>query len=358
MLRKWIAAIAALSLLLSLPACAPQKTRYEAQFLTLFDTVTQIVAYADSKETFTAQTQALHDDLEIYHQLYDIYNDYEGVNNLKTINDNAGKAPVKVDQRIIDLLLLGKKMYTKSGGKINVAMGSVLSIWHDYREAGVDDPENAALPPIEKLEAAALHTNLADVVIDEAASTVFLADPRMRLDVGSIGKGYAVEQVCRTARDAGFTSGLVSVGGNVRAIGSKDGHGTLWNVGIENPDDKATLLTTVYFSDMSLVTSGVYQRYYTVDGKAYHHIIDPDTLQPAAYFKAVSILCPDSGMADALSTAVFNLPLAQGKALVASVPDTEALWVNHDGSIERSAGWTMATRDAKDADASLRPQAR
>lgn len=101
---------------------------------------------------------------------------------------------------------------------MNVAFGSVLSIWHDYRERGIDDPLSAKLPPMEKLREAAAHTDIDKVVIDEAASTVYLADPEMRLDVGAAAKGYAVERACRAAEEKGIESLLVSVGGNVRAI--------------------------------------------------------------------------------------------------------------------------------------------
>ncbi|MCQ4772053.1 FAD:protein FMN transferase, partial [Intestinimonas massiliensis] len=98
-------------------------------------------------------------------------NDYPGLNNLKTVNDRVGEAPVEVDRRIIDLLLEAREMYGVTGGKVNVAFGSVLSIWHDYREAGIPDPERAALPPMEALRAAAEHTDPEAVVIDEERST-------------------------------------------------------------------------------------------------------------------------------------------------------------------------------------------
>ena len=120
--------------------------RYQATFLTLFDTVTTIVGYAESEEAFTATAQAIHDQLLEYHQLYDIYNEYEGLSNIKTINDHAWEQPVEVDQRIIDLLQFSKELYTQTGGRVNIAMGSVLRLWHDAREAGIQDPGAAALP--------------------------------------------------------------------------------------------------------------------------------------------------------------------------------------------------------------------
>ncbi len=321
--------------------------RFTTIFYDVFDTVTQVIAYCDTQEEFNAQMDALHQDLIEYHQLYDIYNDYEGVNNIKTINDNAGVAPVEVDQRIIDLLELAIDLYDTTGGKLNIAMGSVLAIWHDHREAAGTDPSDTdnTLPTQAELETAAQHCDIHDIVIDREAGTVYLADPEMRLDVGSIGKGYAVEQVCRAAEARGLISASVSVGGNLRSIGVKPGS-EQWTGGIENPwapsdfyGAGSSLVAAVYCSDMALVTSGDYQRYYTVDGVRYHHIIDPDTLWPASYFTSVTILCPDSGLADCLSTGVFCMPLEEGQALIESLDGVEALWCTRDGEVIRSSGF-------------------
>ena len=319
---------------------APAKTeetaskRYEATFLTLFDTVTTIVGYAETEADFTATAQAIHDDLLEYHQLYDIYNEYEGMNNLKTVNDHAGEAPVSVDRKIIDLLLFSKDLYTRTGGKVNIAMGSVLSLWHDARELGVQYPDEAALPDRDALERAAAHTDINSIQIDEEKDTVFFSDPEVRLDVGAIAKGYAVQQVCGSA-PAGL---LISVGGNVCATGPKPETGQPWVVGIQNPDAPEEYLHTIYVEDFSVVTSGDYQRYFTVDGVAYHHIIDPDTLFPADCWRSVTILCPDSGLADALSTALFTLPQQEGQALLDAF-GAQAMWVRPDGSILYSPGF-------------------
>lgn len=335
-----MAVILVASICLGLSGCGAKKpVRYEATFLRLFDTKTTIIAYTYDKEEFSGHAQLIYDSLEEYHRLYDIYDDYEGINNLKTINDQAGKAPVKVDRRIIDLLKYAKEWYEKTDGEINVAFGAVLRIWHDYRERGMEDPDAAELPPMDELEKASEHTDINKVVIDEETSTVFLADPEMSLDVGAIAKGYAVEQVSRIAAENGFTTGLISVGGNVRAIGSKENAGKPWNVGIQNPDPGkgSSELHILDVVDASVVTSGIYERYYTVDGKDYHHIIDPDTLYPSDGFKSVSIVCRDSGMADVLSTAVFNMSLEEGMAFIESIPDAEAFWVLNSGEFRYSS---------------------
>ena len=325
--------------------------RYSTVFYDVFDTVTQVIAYCDSEEDFTAQMDALHADLMEYNQLYDIYNDYDGITNVKTINDNAGIAPVTVDDRILGMLELARTMYDTTDGKLNIAMGSVLNIWHNYREAALadEDDSNNRLPLQQELEAAAQHCDISDLAIDEDAKTVYLSDPEMSLDVGSVGKGYAVEQVAQAAEARGLTSALISVGGNLRAIGTKP-DGSQWVGGVENPWDSSEVYTgnsstvaAVRMSDLSLVTSGDYQRYYVVDGVRCHHLIDPATLWPAAYFDSVSVLAPDSGVADCLTTGLFCMPLEEGQALVASLDGVEALWCTTDGEIIKSDGWDQFT---------------
>lgn len=317
-------------------------TRFEAEFMNYFDTVTKVIGYAESEEEFEKSVSFIFDEVKIYHELFDIYNDYEGVNNIKTINDNAGIAPVKVDQKLIDLLIFSKEIYELTDGSVNVAFGSVLEIWHYYREEAINSPADAKVPPMEILEEANKHTDINKMIIDEQAGTVYLEDRAMRLDVGAIAKGYAAEQVADACEEeAGITSILISLGGNVRSIGYKDQNDTPWNVGVQNPenDGETSVLHSISLVDKSLVTSGDYQRYYMLDGVRYHHIIDPKTLMPAAYYRSVSVVTEDSGMADGLSTGTFILPLEEAKALIEKVEGAEAVFVLPDGSMEYTDGY-------------------
>lgn len=336
---RWIPLLLAAVLAGCSPAAAVsgengELQRYEASFLDLFDTVTSVVGYAPSEEEFQQTVEQLHDRLEEYHQLYDIYNLYDGVANLKTINDNAGVAPVTVDGRILDLLEFSQQVYQESGGQVNVAMGSVLSLWHQYREAGIEDPENAQLPPEDQLEEAGNHCSMEGVVIDREASTVYLPDPQQSLDVGAVAKGYALERVCQ---EMAGTPMIVSLGGNVRAVAPRP-DGTPWVIGVQDPDGGEEFLHRVEVGTGSVVTSGDYQRYYTVDGTRYHHIIDPETGYPANRYRAVTILCQDSGWGDGLSTALFTLPQEEGERLL-QAHDAQAMWVLPDGSMTYSAGF-------------------
>ena len=323
----------------AVPGKAGEK-QYTATFLDLFDTVTTIIGRAESEEAFREKAQAIHDDLEYYHRLFDIYNDYEGVVNLKAVNEKAGTAPVKVDRAIIELLLDCKEYYRLTDGRVNAFMGSVLSPWHDARADGIRDPQNAKLPNMAALQEAAVHTDMDSVLIDENASTVYLADPKLRLDVGAIAKGWATQKAAEKAPE-GL---LISVGGNVCATGPKLEDGTPWVIGIQDPDEPDKNLHTMYLTKGSVVTSGDYQRTYWVDGKAYHHIIDPQTLMPAAHWRSVSIVCPDSGLADALSTGLFLMDYAEGKKL-AERYGAEVLWVAADGTQYTTPGFEESLRN-------------
>ncbi len=320
-MKKLLALLLILGLLTGCAAPSTEEKKYNATFLTLFDTVTTVVGWAESEEAFTEQAQQIHDDLLVYHRLFDIYTDYEGLCNLKTVNALAASGPVEVDPILIDLLLDCKEYYVLTGGKVNAAMGSVLSLWHEARNDSIDDPAHAYLPDMAALEEAAMHMNFDNVIIDEEKNTVFFSDPLLKLDVGAIAKGWATQRVAENA-PAGL---LISVGGNVCSTAYREEKAP-WVVGVNDPDG-GNYLHTLTLAQGSLVTSGDYQRYFLVEGKPYHHIIDPETLMPSAHWRSVTILCEDSGLADALSTALFLLPMADGQALLDKC-GAEAMWVN------------------------------
>lgn len=323
-------------------SCTPQtKNKYTTNSFDYFDTVAIITGYENSQEEFDAVAEEILSQLAEYHKLYSIYHRFDGLENLCTINElvDGAHRTVTVDRRIIDMLLYAKEMYTVTDGMLNVAMGSVLSLWHDYRTIGKDDPSQATLPPMDLLKKAAEHTDINKMIIDEQNCTVTLTDPLMKLDVGAIAKGYATERIALSLEEKGISGYVLNIGGNVRTIGTKP-DGSMWSAGIENPkgDD---YLAYLQLNGQSVVTSGSYQRYYVVDGKRYHHIIHPDTLMPSENFLSVSVVCKDSGFGDAMSTALFCMPQEKGLSLIESMPNVEAMWVSQDGSQTTSSGWDL-----------------
>lgn len=318
-----------------------EKERFSSSFLDLFDTASTVLAYDTSQEAFDQHLEQFHQKLEEYNQLYDIYNTYDGIVNLAVVNREAGNGPVEVDQKIIDLLEYCRDVYEMSDGQTNVCFGAVLSLWHDSREYSSENPEDAYIPSMTELKEARKHTNFDDLVIDTEKRTVYFRDPELRLDVGAVAKGFATREVCQWARENLWSAAAISIGGNVCTFGYKGDDGeSLWNIGIENPDREADdYLVNLSITDLSVVTSGDYQRYYTVDGKKYCHIIDPKTLMPAEYVSSVSVICEDAALGDALSTTLFNMPVEEGMKLVNGMENVEAVWVDKSYKKTFSSGF-------------------
>ncbi len=329
-LRKGIACllIAALAVL-SVPACA-RRSAFTATYLDVFDTVLTITVGAISHEEATTHANAIHGILSDLHRQFDIYNTYDGMTNLYDLNHAEGKA-VSVTREMMDILLLGKAIYGKTDGAVNLCLGAVTSLWHDAREAGDRLPESAAL------EEARKHTDPADLILDETAMTACLADPATTVDVGAIAKGYVLAKVYDYAVEAGLDSLLVNLGGQTLAVGEKP-NGGAWEITVPNPAGDPQRLTV---TDAVVATSGDYERTFTVNGKAYHHLIDPTTGYPSVAHRAATVVLPLSHIAesDALSTALFLLPDATGAALTEAIPDAAALWISADGTVTTTEGW-------------------
>ena len=338
MVKKIIAAALSCLMILSLFATVGcEKTAKNRSYLIygVFDTVCEYKDYSGaSPSEFEERCKRVEEELNLCHKLFDIYNDYEGIINLKTLNDNAGGEAIEVDRRIIEMLSLSEQMRDLSGGNFNVCMGSVLSIWHGYRKAAKDDPASAALPSYDELLAASEHTSAENLVINSENSTVKLLDPEMSLDVGAIAKGYTAERVADMLTDMGVTAYVLDFGGNIR-VGEKLGGGE-FTAGIRNPDlySEEPYVRRLDIKNCSLVTSAVDQRFYTVGGVRYHHIIDKDTLMPENNYLSVSVMTESSAVADALSTALFNMSVNEGQALINMLSGVEVTYVLNDGSIK------------------------
>ena len=349
-MKKIISLILFLSLLSSLFACGgAKKSQPKSKTISssYFNTLSVIYTYADEDGTDIEKYSAIADEvLSYYHKLFDIYFEYSDVNNIKTINKNAGKNPVEVNKDLIDFLLYCKELYTLTGGKTNVMLGSVLKIWHDLREEADDDfgyLDPAELPTEDILSEAATHTAIDLLVINEEDSTVYISDPKASLDVGAIAKGYTVDILYDRLKAEGADSVALNIGGNLRTIGLKP-NAEPWVTGITNPDKESddTVKCRIKIEEASVVTSGDYERYFMAGDKKYHHIIDPETLIPADYFSSVSIITADSALADALSTALFCMPYEDGIALIESIGGVDVIWIYKDGTVRYTEGITLA----------------
>ena len=313
-----------LALMLFLGGCGTRSDKFSRTYWDYFDTFATITGYAASQSEFDGACELARRELERCHRLFDIYNEYEGLNNIAAVNKNAGLQPVEVDGEILSLMEFSMDMAAKTGGALNVAMGAVLRLWHDCRDADVP-----YLPDKDALAEAYRHCHIEDVIIDRQAGTLYLADPLMSLDVGAAAKGRAVELAAQALEDAGYTGFAVNVGGNLRVTGDKpDGQG--WSAGVQDPFGGSEPAGQITLHGEALATSGTYQRYFELDGVRYHHIIDPDTLYPGTNYQSVSVCSPDAGLADALSTALFNMNIPDGLTLIESFPGTQVMWITDE----------------------------
>lgn len=339
--KRGIAILCLLGILAAV-GCTPQETKIDPRgvaYFSYFDTVSYVYSYAgDSEERFNSRSSDVSAILEEYHKLFDIYHAYSGVNNLYTLNENAGGEPVEVDRKLIDFLLYAKDLYEKTDGEMNVMMGAVLKLWHETRSNASDDPKNAVLPDQEALEQATKHIDFSLLEIDTEKNTVRITDPQASIDVGALGKGYATEMAARYLEQDKAFGYVLNIGGNIRTVGKKP-NGDGWKTGVKDPQDPenryAAYLT---IADTACVTSGNYERYYTVNNVRYHHIIDRDTLYPAEHFASVTILAQDSGLADALSTALFCMSYEEGITLLERFDGVDVIWIYEDGTVKHTEG--------------------
>ena len=364
-LKKILCLLLALAMLTS---CTKKEeyTVYKNLSLTAgFDTFIEIQIATTSEEKFNNYYEDLLKEFSYYNQLFDIYHTYDGINNLKTINDSAGIAAVVVDQKIIDMLTLCKEFYELTDHEFDITMGPVLKIWHQYREAGImsnAEGKYGSLPPIEKLETAYACTGWDKVEINDEDNTVYLNQECASLDVGGVAKGYATEMLANKLEEENVKMAVVNAGGNNRTINSKLS-GDPWVVGIQDPSDSGSLLAIKKQGSSSFVTSGDYQRFYIAeDGNSYNHIIDPKTLYPATNFRSVSVFTKNSAIADILSTSLYTMSYEDGIELLAKVQKQypseqfDALWIvskDHqlttDNYIELDNYYILYTPNIKDS---------
>jgi thiamine biosynthesis lipoprotein len=226
---------------------------------------------------------------------------------LSRVNQAAGLKPVSVSAETFDLLRRALEAAEYTEGGFNIAIGPAVRLWNI--------PEAPRIPSAMEMEIAAQYVDYRRIHLDPTGRTVFLEKPGMRIDIGGIGKGFAAEKAAAVMRAIGATGGLVAVAGDFRVFGRR-ADGTAWPIGIQHPREPGKILATLDATDEAISTSGDYERYFMKDGVRYHHILDPETLQPARLCQSVTIIAPDATTADALATGVFVMGPVRGMALV------------------------------------------
>lgn len=243
------------------------------------------------------------------------------------VNHAAGN-PVEVAPETADVIEKALGYCERSGGLFDITIGAVTSLW-DF-QAGVkpdDDAIAEALP----------HVDYRSVHVD--GTTVQLDDPAAAIDLGGIAKGYIADDLAALFREGGCESGIINLGGNAYVIGSKPG-GSPWNVGVQDPNGaEQTVIAKVAGSDLSVVTSGLYEREFTQDGVTYYHILDPATGYPVTTDLVSSSVASASSLdGDAYATWMFLLGRDGALDLLESTPGLEGLVVDASGDVAMTSG--------------------
>jgi len=277
-------------------------TLKRAQFL--MGTLVELTAVAPSDAIAQASLTAGFQEIR---RLENMLSTWIETSELSRVNQAAGLEPVGVSAETFELLRRALEAAEYTEGGFNIAIGPAVQLWNI--------PEDPRIPSAMELEIAAQYVDYRRIHLDQTRRTVFLEKPGMRIDIGGIGKGFAAEKAAAVMREIGATGGLVAVAGDFRVFGRR-ADGTAWPIGIQHPRKPGKILAMLDAIDEAISTSGDYERYFMKDGVRYHHILDPETLQPARLCRSVTIIAPDATTADALATGVFVMGPVRGMALV------------------------------------------
>ncbi len=278
--------------------------------------------------------QLAHDAIEQgfaeIHRLEQILSTWIPDSELSRINAVAGQRAVKAGPETMELLEHSLEMARLTEGGFNIAIGPAVEAWDVSREGRI--------PTQEELEATRPLMDLSAIHINRKAGTVYLGRSGMRVDIGGIGKGYAADLAARVMREAGASAGVVAISGDIKTFGRlPDGQRFLF--GIQHPrKEKGVTIGRFELEDEAVSTAGDYERYFEKDGTRYHHILDPQTLQPARLSQSVTIVAKTGVMADGLDTGIFVMGPAKGMALIERLPGVEGVIVAADGTVSVSSG--------------------
>ena len=275
-----------------------------------------------------------HDGIEHVFREFDrleaLLSNWKNDSDVTRLNNNAGIAPVKVSQDTIAVLRVAHDVSELTRGKFDVTFGALTDIWR------FDHDQDNVVPEHDLIEARLKHIDYKAVEVDSTAGTAFIDRPGMKVHLGGIGKGYAVDRAIALLRDQGFRDFLIQAGGDLYVAGN-DGPKP-WKLGIADPRGNHDPFAMVQISDGTLSTSGDYERFFMKDGKRYHHILDPDFGEPARGCRSVTLVSNKAVMADALAKGVFILGPAEGMKLIEQLPDIEGVIVTDDNDVMISSG--------------------
>jgi len=265
-----------------------------------------------------------------------LMSEYRPESEVHAINASAGKAPVQVNHEILEVVQRALYVSSLTRGAFDITAASLSGLWN-FNDVPVQ------LPSDEVIASTLPFVNYKLITVDRDERTIFLTKQGMRIGLGAIAKGYAVDRACEVLAGRGVTSAIVNAGGDLRALGRKDGGA--WIIGIQDVGDRDRLAAKIEVSDIAVVTSGDYEKYLMINGKRCSHLIDPRTGRPArSGCSSVTVVTSRADLADAIATGLFILGPAEGLALAEHLKNVEALFIDDQGrllwtpGIEKGAG--------------------
>lgn len=334
MKKKYLFLIVLLILCCFLSACA-KNTDPISKSGFHFNTVIQITIYDPDKESL------LEDCFVLARQYEGYFSNTLSESDISKINAAGGK-PVAVHDETIELLQKGIAYGELSDGKFDITIGQLSDLWNISTKALLEETDASMVPSQEEISKALSTVDYRNILIE--GNEVTLANPEAKIDLGGIAKGYIADKMKEYLNANGVTSGFINLGGNVLTLGPKEaGNGTssrnsTYTIGIQKPFSEDSI-ATVKVTDETVVSSGVYERYFTVDGTNYHHILDTSTGYPYDNgLLGITIITDESVDGDALSTMCFSLGLEEGMKFVENLQNTEAVFITEDYQIHMTSG--------------------
>lgn len=302
------------------------KKEYTSKFYYM-DTYIYVKLYSKDSNKANKALKKVEKIYKEYHELTDRYNSYDNINNIYYIKNNESNDEyITIDKRLYKILEYGIESFDKTNGLIDISMGNVIDVWKKYRD------NNSGIPDTLELEKAN-KGNIKDIILKDNNK---IKNNHVNIDLGSISKGYTTKIVGEYLESINLDEYLINAGGNV--LVGKHYKNSNYKIGIEDPNNKDDIFTVLKGNNISIVTSGGYERYYEYNGKKYHHIIDPKTLYPTDYMKSVTIITKDSALADTLSTYLFLMSVEEGKKYINKLDNVEAIWYTNNDEIILSDG--------------------
>ena len=257
-----------------------------------------------------------------------LISEWDSASQTTLINRNAGIKPVRVDKELYDLIERSIKVSKLTGGAFDISFAPLMKIWKL-------DGSMQALPSPEKIKEAISKVGYEKIILDRDQQTVFLKEKEMKIGFGGIGQGYVGNRCKQLMQAMGITAGLINVSGDIVTWG-KQPDGSKWRIGIADPQHKTNVISWLSVSDISVVTSGGYEKFAIINGQRYGHILDPRTGYPSQGVGSVTIVSPDIELSDALATGVFVLGVEKGMELINQLRGIECLIIDDENQLHTS----------------------